>query len=159
MKGVFRGSTCGCSCRRTGRSRWDLTGLAARVGQTSGPTTNLSNGARSEEAEPVLDALYGRPRRKEILRRAEEASFAACRLLDAELGPIGEVGLDIVPDVAGLPWIIEINARPGRNVFRRIARSADVPAPSRQRYGAIRRRSVARPFEYAKALAEIGISA
>ncbi|MDE2845709.1 MAG: YheC/YheD family protein [Gemmatimonadota bacterium] len=145
--------------QKNGQARWKLTGLAARVGQTSGPTTNLSNGARSEEAEPVLDALYGRQRRKEILRRAEEASFAACRLLDAELGPIGEVGLDIVPDVAGLPWIIEINARPGRNVFRRIARSADVPATARQRYGAIRRRSVARPFEYAKALAEIGISA
>ena len=141
------------------RSRWDLTGLAARVGQTSGPTTNLSNGARSEEAEPVLDALYGRPLRKEILRRAEEASFTACRLLDAELGPIGEVGLDIVPDAAGLPWIIEVNARPGRNVFRRIARSEDVPASARQRYGAIRRRSVARPFEYARSLAGIGTTA
>lgn len=145
--------------QKNGLARWDLTGLAARVGQTSGPTTNLSNGARSEEAEPVLDGLYGWPLRKEILRRAEEASFAACRLLDAELGPIGEVGLDIVPDTAGLPWIIEINARPGRNVFRRIARSEDVPASARQRYGAIRRRSVARPFEYAKALAGIGTTA
>lgn len=142
--------------QKNGQAWWDLTGLAARVGQTSGPTTNLSNGARAEEAEPVLDVLYGRPLRKEILRRAEEASFAACRLLDAELGPIGEVGLDFVPDTAGLPWIIEINARPGRNVFRRIARSADVPASARRQYGAIRRKSVARPFEYAKALAGIG---
>lgn len=142
--------------QKNGQPQWDLTGLAARVGQTSGPTTNLSNGARSEEAEPVLDALYGRPLRKEILHRAEEMSFAACDLLNGEFGPIGEVGLDIVPDVAGLPWIIEINARPGRNVFRRIAHSADVSAPVRQRYGAIRRRSVARPFEYAKALAGIG---
>lgn len=141
--------------QKNGQARWDLTGLAARVGQTSGPTTNLSNGARSEEAETVLDGLYGRPLRKEILRRAEEASYAACRLLDAELGPIGEVGLDIVPDTAGLPWIIEINARPGRNVFRRIARSEDVSALVRQRYGAIRRQSVARPFEYAKTLAGI----
>ncbi|MDE2726601.1 MAG: YheC/YheD family protein [Gemmatimonadota bacterium] len=141
------------------RCRWALTGLAARVAQNSGPTTNLSNGARSEEAEPVLDGLYGRPLRKEVLRRAEEASFAACRLLDTELGPIGEVGLDIVPDESGLPWIIEINARPGRNVFRRIARSADVPAAARQRYGAIRRRSVARPFEYARVLAGIGATA
>lgn len=145
--------------QKQGQARWDLTGLAARVGQTSGPTTNLSNGARSEEAEPVLDALYGRPLRKEILRRADLASFAACRLLDAELGPIGEVGLDIVPDTAGLPWIIEINARPGRNVFRRIARSEDVTDSARQRYGAMRRRSVARPFEYAKALAGIGTPA
>ncbi len=138
--------------QKNGRARWNLTGLAARVSQTGGPTTNLSNGARSEEAEPVLDALYGRPLRKEILHRAAEASFAACGILESEFGPIGEVGLDIVPDDAGTPWIIEINARPGRNVFKRIARSVDVPAPARVRYGAIRRRAVARPFEYAKTL-------
>ena len=145
--------------QKNGQFLWRLTGLAARVSQTSGPTTNLSNGARSEEAESVLDELYGQSLGKEILRRAEEASLAACRKLDTALGPIGEVGLDIVPDTAGLPWIIEINARPGRNVFRRIALSADVPAAARQRYGVIRRRSVVRPFEYAKALIGVGISA
>ncbi|MCY3771165.1 MAG: YheC/YheD family protein [Gemmatimonadetes bacterium] len=142
--------------QKTGQARWILTGLAARVSQTAGPTANLSNGARSEEAEPVLDAVYGRPLRKEILRRAAEASFAACGILESEFGPIGEVGLDIVPDAAGTPWIIEINARPGRNVFKRIAHSADVPAPARLRYGAIRRRAVARPFEYAKTLTGTG---
>lgn len=142
--------------QKNGRARWILTGLAARVSQTAGPTTNLSNGARSEEAEPVLDALYGCPLRKEILRRAAETSFAACGILESELGSIGEVGLDMVPDAAGKPWIIEINARPGRNVFKRIAHSADVPVPVRRRYGAIRRRAVARPFEYAKTLAGTG---
>ncbi len=145
--------------QKDGQSRWILTGLVARVSQTGGPTTNLSNGARSEEAEPVLDALYGRTQREEILRRAAEASFAACGILEAELGPIGEVGLDIVPDAAGAPWIIEINARPGRNVFKRIAHSADVPAPARLLYGAIRRRAVARPFEYAKTLSINGVRA
>lgn len=142
--------------QKNGQARWILTGLAARVSQTGGPTANLSNGARSEEAEPVLDALFGRSRRKAILRRAAEASFAACGILESELGPIGEVGLDVVPDAAGTPWIIEINARPGRNVFKRIAHSADVPAPARLRYGAIRRRAVARPFEYAKTLTGTG---
>jgi len=142
--------------QKDGKARWILTGLAARVSQTGGPTTNLSNGARSEEAEPVLDALYGRPLREEILHRAAEASFAACEVLESEFGAIGEVGLDVVPDAAGKPWIIEINARPGRNVFKRIAHSADVPAPARLRYGAIRRRAVARPFEYAKTLTGTG---
>lgn len=142
--------------QKNGQARWILTGLAARVSQTGGPTTNLSNGARSEEAEPVLDALYGSSLRKVILHRAAEASLAACGILESELGPIGEVGLDIVPDAAGTPWIIEINARPGRNVFKRIAHSADVPASARLRYGAIRRRAVARPFEYAKTLAGTG---
>lgn len=142
--------------QKDGKARWFLTGLVARVSQTGGPTANLSNGARSEEAEPVLDALYGRTQRKEILRRAAEASFATCEILEEELGPIGELGLDIVPDAAGLPWIIEINAKPGRNVFKRIAHSADVPGPARLRYGAIRRKSVARPFEYAKALSRLG---
>ncbi len=145
--------------QKNGQSRWMLTGLAARVIRTSGPTTNLSNGARSEEAEPVLGAVYGRSLSAEILRRAQAASFAACEILESELGPIGEVGLDILPDAAGTPWIIEINARPGRNVFKRIAHSADVSEPTRLRYGAIRRRAVSRPFEYAKTLTGTGMNA
>ena len=142
--------------QKNGHARSILTGLVARISQASGPTTNLSNGARSEEAEPLLDALYGRSMRKEVLRRAAKASYATCGLMEAELGPIGEVGLDIVPDTAGMPWIIEVNARPGRNVFKRIADSADVSAPARRRFGAIRRSAVSRPFEYAKTLASTG---
>ncbi len=141
--------------QKDGKARWFLTGLVARVSQTGGPTANLSNGGRSEEAEPVLDAQYGRALRKEILRSAAEASFATCEILEEELGPIGELGLDIVPDAAGSPWIIEINAKPGRNVFKRIAHSSDVPGRVRQRYGTIRMKSVARPFEYAKALSRL----
>ena len=142
--------------QKDGKARWFLTGLVARVSQTGGPTANLSNGARSEEAEPVLDGRYGPALRKKILRRAAEASFATCEILEENLGPIGELGLDIVPDASGAPWIIEINAKPGRNVFKRIAHSADVPGPVRQRYGAIRMKSVARPFEYAKTLSRLG---
>lgn len=142
--------------QKNGRSRCILTGLVARVSQTGGPTSNLSNGARSEEAEPLLDALYGRSAREKVLRDAAEASFAAWGRMEAELGPIGEVGLDIVPDAAGTPWIIEVNARPGRNVFKRIAGSADVSAPARRRFGALRRRAVSRPFEYAKTLTGTG---
>ncbi len=142
--------------QKNGRSKCILTGLAARVSQTGGPTSNLSNGARSEEAEPVLDALYGRSAREKVLRDAAEASFAAWGRMEAELGPIGEVGLDIVPDAGGTPWIIEVNARPGRNVFKRIADSADVSAPARRRFGALRRRAVSRPFEYAKTLTGTG---
>lgn len=142
--------------QKNGRSRCILTGLVARVSQTGGPTSNLSNGARSEEAEPLLDTLYGRSMRKQVLHRAAQASFAACGLMEAELGPIGEMGLDIVPDAGGTPWIIEVNARPGRNVFKRIADSADVSAPARRRFGAIRRRAVSRPFEYAKTLTGTG---
>ncbi len=142
--------------QKNGRSACILTGLVARVSQTGGPTSNLSNGARSEEAEPLLDALYGQSLGKKVLRRAAEVSLAAYGLMEAELGPIGEAGLDIVPDADGTPWIIEVNARPGRNVFKRIANSADVSAPSRRRFGAIRRRSVSRPFEYAKTLTGMG---
>ena len=142
--------------QKNGHARCILTGLVARISQTSGPTSNLSNGARSEEAEPLLDALYGRSMRKEVLRRAAKASNATYGMMEAELGPIGEVGLDIVPDAAGMPWIIEVNARPGRNVFKRIADSADVSVPARRRFGAIRRSAVSRPFEYAKTLTSMG---
>lgn len=144
--------------QKDGQARWLLTGLVARVSQTDGPTTNLSNGARAEEPEPVLDAIYGRPLRREILRSVSKMSFAICSVLEKKLGSIGELGLDIVPDAEGSPWIIEVNAKPGRNVFKRIAHSLEVPTLARLHYGALRRNAVTRPFEYAKTLSRIGLS-
>ena len=63
-----------------------------------------------------------------------------------------------MPDAEGSPWIIEVNAKPGRNVFKRIAHSLEVPTLARLHYGALRRNAVTRPFEYAKTLSRIGLS-
>ena len=131
---------------------WDLTGIVARVGQTDAPTTNLSTGARAELVEPVLDAVYGTSQRQAILSSIRNICLKVCRELEKTVGAFGELGIDIIPDVSGRPKVIEINAKPGRASFKRIAHSEDVPEADRQRYLEIRQRSVSRPFRYASTL-------
>jgi hypothetical protein len=134
------------------RNAWRMTGVVARVGQTDVPTTNLSTGARSEEAESTLDLFFGTARRRTILDLTERAAFAICRGLERDIGPFGELGIDLIPDEAGRPWVIEINAKPGRSVFKRIAHSQEVSEPVRQRFQHIRQQSVTLPFLYATRL-------
>ena len=68
------------------------------------------------------------------------------------MGSVGELGIDILPDSSGIPWVIEINAKPGRNVFKRIANSNDVSPSVRLRFEKKRHIAISRPFEYAMTL-------
>ncbi|MEE2708111.1 MAG: YheC/YheD family protein [Gemmatimonadota bacterium] len=131
---------------------WDLTGIVARVGQTDAPTTNLSTGARAELAEPILDTVYGTSQRQAILSSIRHICLKVCRGLEETVGTFGELGIDIIPDVSGRPRVIEINAKPGRASFKRIAYSEDVTEADRQRFLDIRQRSVSMPFRYAATL-------
>lgn len=134
------------------RGAWLLTGIVARVNRKDVPTSNLSTGAWSEEAESTLDMFFGLSRRQAIMDMTERASFAICEALNRDVCPFGELGIDFIPDEHGQPWVIEINARPGRSGFKRLARSNEVTEQIRQRFQQIRARSVERPFLYAKTL-------
>jgi hypothetical protein len=134
------------------QKQWGMTGLVARVCQTDIPTTNLSTGARSEEAESILDAHYGVSQRQAIVDRVVHMSLSICQGLEQDLCAFGELGFDIIPDPNGEPWLIEINAKPGRNVFKRIAHSEDVSDQVRTRFKRIRRQAVTMPFRYARGL-------
>lgn len=134
------------------RKTWGMTGLVARVSQSDVPTTNLSTGGRAEVAEHVLDQVYGPALRRSIIASMARTCLTICQLLDGEVCVCGELGIDIVTDAEGQAWVIEINAKPGRSVFKRIAQSAEVSEEDRQRFARIRQRAVAMPFRYAKAL-------
>jgi glutathione synthase/RimK-type ligase-like ATP-grasp enzyme len=134
------------------QKQWGMTGLVARVCQTDIPTTNLSTGARSEEAEPILDEIYGVSQRQAILDRVARMSMTICQGLEQDLCAFGELGLDIIPGPKGEPWLIEINAKPGRNVFKRIANSEDVTDQVRKRFKHVRQQAVTLPFRYALGL-------
>jgi len=75
-----------------------------------------------------------------------------CQGLEQDLCAFGELGLDIIPGPKGEPWLIEINAKPGRNVFKRIANSEDVTDQVRKRFKHVRQQAVTLPFRYALGL-------
>lgn len=134
------------------RRRWALTGVVARVSHKDVPTSNLSTGAWSEEAESTLDHFLGVTRRYRFMEAAERAAFAICNGLELDVCQFGELGIDLIPDEDGQPWIIEVNAKPGRSAFKRLARSEETSEAIRLRFQEIRRQSVTMPFLYAKSL-------
>jgi predicted ATP-grasp superfamily ATP-dependent carboligase len=101
----------------------------------------------------VLESVYGAERGREILTEITRIGHETVRFLEQETGVFGELGVDIIPDERGYPWIIEINGKPGRSVFKRIARSEEVTEAVRRRFQGIREESVARPLRYAATLA------
>lgn len=131
---------------------WNLTGTVARVNRKDVPTSNLSTGAWSEETESTLDAFLGVCRRRAIMEDMEASSFAICRGLDRDVRPFGELGIDFIPDRENRLRVIEINAKPGRSGFKRLALSEEVSESVRKRFRQIREVSVKRPFLYARTL-------
>lgn len=138
--------------QKNDRCLWTLTGIVARVSHKDVPTSNLSTGAWSEEAETTLDEFLDFTRRCRFMEMAERDAFAICNGLEQDVCAFGELGIDLIPDEDGQPWIIEINAKPGRSGFRRLAHSEETSEAIRLRFQAIRRQSVTMPFLYAKSL-------
>lgn len=114
------------------------TATMLRVAPSGSVTTNLHTGAmpiRRSELEASLS-----PQKREVLRRAlddaETLSCAAFATFAALQPSLAELGVDIAVDQSGEPYILEVNACPGRKMFR----YADPAA---------RRLSLARLLEYA----------
>ncbi|MBT5872457.1 MAG: YheC/YheD family protein [Candidatus Latescibacteria bacterium] len=132
---------------------WEVTGIVARVAARGSATTNLSTGARAEEPEPVLERVYGRKTTEGILSDIEIICISLCSYLDQKVCRFGELGVDIIIDENANSVVLEVNAKPGRASFKRIAFSEDVSEETRKRYRDIRLRSVSIPIHYAHALA------
>lgn len=117
--------------QRDGDGLLRVTGGGARVGAEGCRVANLHRGGRAVPLGAVLGPAGRSP---------EEACHLALRaagILDGRLGPLAEVGVDLALDRQGRLWILELNTRPGRAIFRRLG---DWQA---------RRLAVRRPLAYA----------
>jgi glutathione synthase/RimK-type ligase-like ATP-grasp enzyme len=106
--------------QKNGQGKWETTGKAVRIGNKNSITSNLHGGGQAVPLSVFL-ARYFKPERKAKIEQQID-------LLAAELPPhleechgrLVELGIDIGIDTAGHVWIIEVNSRPGRTVFRMI---------------------------------------
>ncbi|MBT9177200.1 MAG: Endospore coat-associated protein YheD [Firmicutes bacterium] len=139
----FKGSTFDIRSvvQKDEAGKWAITGTAARIGQRGSITSNLHGGGRAMRTEALLRAAF--PLQWEtILSKAHSLCLSIPSALDQELGRFGELGLDLGVDKDGKVWLIEANSKPGRKVFLKI-KARD-----------LRRRSILRPMQYCKFLAE-----
>ncbi len=120
------------------QGEWDYTGCAGRVGAQKSVTSNLHGGGKAMPADELLSAWFpSSADRERIKNDMKQLSYRIVNVLERQYGQLCELALDLAVDRKGHVWLIEINPKPGRQVFSQIGQ------PS------IYLKAVSRPIEYA----------
>jgi hypothetical protein len=126
--------------QKTADGQWDVTGQGIRMGRKNSSISNLHGGGKALPASRFLIPKFGRVRTRDILMDCHNLARRTAQTLEQHYGQMIEFGLDIGIDVKGEAWLIEVNPKPGREIFRKIGQH--------DRY----RQSIRRPLEYAISL-------
>lgn len=122
--------------------RWEVTGMACRVGKQGAITSNISSGGSGQKVETVLKKNFsGSKLVSQIIETIAFVSINAAQSVEDFRGNCGEMGVDIGVDKNGKVWFIEANLRPARLVFSLIGEKQT------------RLKSVETPLLYARYLA------
>lgn len=127
--------------QKDGSGEWSITGHGMRIGGERSATSNLHGGGKAVAVPVFLRPKFGEERSHEIIRDCEQLAFQTAETLENHFGRMVEFGLDIGIDVNGRAWLIEVNPKPGREIFREMG--------SLQQY----KQAIVKPLEYAIYLA------
>lgn len=119
------------------KGEWSITGLGVRVGPKGSPTSNLHGGGRPAPFTKVITDRFGKEKAESILAECHELAHEVVDTIESYFGSMMEFGLDIGIDVAGQVWLIEVNPKPGREIFKELGQF--------QLY----KQSIQRPLQYA----------
>lgn len=127
--------------QKNGEGQWQVTGKAARIGRRHSITSNLHTGGHARTVPEILQAYFPE-RAAEIEQEIDSLAVRVAQVMEQKAGPLCDLGLDMGIDRQGRVWLIEVNSKPGRKVFRH---TGDRDA---------RRRSIETPMAYARYLLE-----
>lgn len=101
---------------KNGRGQWVMPGIYATVSVNSGYLTNVMAGAKLVTLNELYKFILPKlpVAKDEFLAQIEHLTLRTAALLDRQFGPLGELGIDIVIDSVGKPWLIEANGNPGK---------------------------------------------
>lgn len=128
--------------QKDGKGEWRVTGCGVRVGESGSSTSNLHGGGKAVPFHLLVARRFGEDRAQQILRECHLMAHAVARVLEEHFGRMMEFGLDIGVDVNGRAWLIEVNPKPGREIFRQMG-AMDLYA-----------QAISRPVEFALHLIE-----
>ncbi|MFC4102809.1 YheC/YheD family endospore coat-associated protein [Paenibacillus xanthanilyticus] len=107
--------------QKDGSGVWTVTGCAGRIGPSGSITSNLHGGG---EAVPMTDLMRqwikDEATEETAKAAAERFSLEVAAHLEASYGRLCELALDLAIDKRGHIWLIEVNPKPAREVFKQI---------------------------------------
>jgi hypothetical protein len=104
------------------KNRWRLIGSGVRSGEAGGLTSNLHGGGDARAVHPFLQKQFGTDQTTRILKQLETVSLVVARAVGSRYRPLIELGLDFGIDRTGRIWLLEVNGKPGRELFLRLQR-------------------------------------
>ncbi len=96
--------------QKNGRGEWEVGGELSRI--TRG--VNLLTNHYHAIAAP-LEVIS-----QELLSTLRAISQVVAETLDGKLATLGEIGVDFLIDEEGRPWILEVNGKPDKGLFRHL---------------------------------------
>ena len=125
--------------QKNGQGQWQLTGGAARVGPSGSITSNLHGGGSAAAMDRLLELRFGDASRvRAIQREVEQLCYDILRELEKKYTELCEMAFDLAIDRNGRIWLLELNPKPSREVFRRLGQTATYAL------------AIRRPLEYAR---------
>lgn len=106
--------------QKNGRGQWQTTGMAIRKGTAGSHTSNLNGGGTAQPVEPLLVQQFGNTVSSCILLQVYELSKLIPKHIEVAFGLFCELGLDFGIDHIGHVWLLEVNSKPGRSIFRKL---------------------------------------
>lgn len=129
--------------QKNGEGQWSVTGLGVRIGGNKSATSNLHGGGKAVPVSEFLTPKFGSQQSYTIIQECHDLAHQTASVLENHFGRLIELGLDIGIDVNGRVWLIEVNPKPGREIFRHLGQQT--------RY----EQAIKRPIEYALYLSSI----
>lgn len=97
--------------QKNGTGNWELVSNWVRIAAPDSVVTNSSNGGSGGHFSKFLPFIFSEDVSR-INTEIESLVYTACRHLEKNFGPMGDLGFDIALDRAGKLWVLEVNAKP-----------------------------------------------
>ncbi|MGG1556197.1 YheC/YheD family protein [Paenibacillus ferrarius] len=123
--------------QKNGQGEWEVTGCAGRIGPHRSITSNLHGGGSAVAQDRLLGYRFSSDKIAGIKNEMNNFAHKLADFLEGKFGKLCELGMDIAVDPKGGVWLLEVNPKPSREVFRRIGQHG------------VYQKAVSRPLEYA----------
>jgi len=107
--------------QKNGQGEWEVTGCAGRIGPLRSITSNLHGGGKALPMLKLLQSRFSSAEKIDDIRKSMyKLSYLVAVHLEKHYGRLCELALDIAVSPSGQVWLLEVNPKPAREVFKRI---------------------------------------